>query len=77
MAALIGALFMSAAITKTADVLMDNVISPVIDKLDDATNYVKRNNPVALYDRWERKNAREKSKKVVNEIRAKYSKNKN
>ena len=56
---------------------MDNAISPVIDKLDDATNYVKRNNPVALYDCWERKNAREKSKKVVNEIRAKYSKNKN
>ncbi len=73
MAVLIGVLGASVVLSKVADVLMDNVISPLVDKIDDATNYVSRNNPVVTYQRWKHEKAKIKSREVVNEIRERHN----
>ena len=72
MAVLIGVLGVSVVLSKVVDVLMDNVISPLVYKIDDAINYVSRNNPVVTYQRWKHEKAKIKSREVVNEIRERH-----
>ena len=75
MAVLIGALGASFVLSKVADVVMDNVISPLVDKIDDATNYVSRNNPVVIYQQWEHNKEKIMSKQRVNKIRSRHIQN--